>query len=133
MDVAFSPNGQLLATAGHDRTVKLWDVATQREMGALRGHAGAQLHCTFDQHRNARSRVRRPADRDDQKFQCDRHDSFQQLWIRWNECESSLQGIPGIASSLSQREGDNPMHSPNDQNVTLGKLAEVILVQVQDY
>jgi Tol biopolymer transport system component len=36
--VAFSPNGQLLASSGYDNTVKLWEVATGREVRTLLGH-----------------------------------------------------------------------------------------------
>jgi hypothetical protein len=37
--VAFSPDGQRLASGSEDQTVKIWDIATGKELFTLKGHA----------------------------------------------------------------------------------------------
>jgi WD40 repeat protein len=39
--VAYSPDGKTLASASDDKTVKLWDVATQQVLATLQGHTDA--------------------------------------------------------------------------------------------
>jgi WD40 repeat protein len=38
--VAYSPDGQRLASASHDQTVKVWDAVSGRELRTLQGHSG---------------------------------------------------------------------------------------------
>ena len=38
--MAFSPDGKRLASAGFDKTVKVWDATSGQEMLTLRGHTG---------------------------------------------------------------------------------------------
>ena len=39
-DVAWEPNGRLLASAGDDGSVYLWNLASKHELACFRGHAG---------------------------------------------------------------------------------------------
>jgi WD40 repeat protein/serine/threonine protein kinase/tetratricopeptide (TPR) repeat protein len=45
--VAFSPDGDLLATGSTDKTVRLWDAVSGRHLRTLRGHAGGVTSLAF--------------------------------------------------------------------------------------
>ena len=45
--VAFSPDGKLVLTGSRDRTARLWDVQTGRELRVFTGHAAAILSVAF--------------------------------------------------------------------------------------
>jgi Flp pilus assembly protein TadD len=47
MSVAFSPDGQRLASASGDQTVKIWDSATGKELFTLEGHASYVVSVAF--------------------------------------------------------------------------------------
>ena len=45
--LAFRPDGQVLATAGYDRLIKLWDVAKGEELRALKDHSDTVYGLAF--------------------------------------------------------------------------------------
>lgn len=47
LSIAFSPDGKLLATAGYDRLIKLWDVAANKELRVLRDHSDSVYAVAF--------------------------------------------------------------------------------------
>jgi WD40 repeat protein/tRNA A-37 threonylcarbamoyl transferase component Bud32 len=46
-NIDFSPDGRLLASASWDRTVRVWDAATGKEILALRGHSAGVTSVAF--------------------------------------------------------------------------------------
>jgi WD40 repeat protein len=46
-DVAFSPDGKVLASTGYDRLIKLWDVATAKEVRTLKDHSDTVYGLSF--------------------------------------------------------------------------------------
>ncbi|HTU17808.1 MAG TPA: protein kinase, partial [Gemmataceae bacterium] len=47
LDVAFSPDGRRLASAGFDKTVRVWDATTGQKLLTLKEHVGAVLGVSF--------------------------------------------------------------------------------------
>ena len=45
--LALSPDGKTLASAGYDKTVRLWDLESLKELAALTGHKGAVRALAF--------------------------------------------------------------------------------------
>ena len=49
LDVAFSPDGALLATGSADSMIRIWDVAAIATHTILEGHISAVHHLAFSQ------------------------------------------------------------------------------------
>ena len=45
--MVFCPNGKLLASGGFDKTIRIWDVATGKNIATLYGHSGDVLAVAF--------------------------------------------------------------------------------------
>jgi WD40 repeat protein len=45
--VAFSNDGRVVASAGNDSTIRIWDTLTHRELNTIRGHAGSVLAVAY--------------------------------------------------------------------------------------
>lgn len=45
--VAFSPDGNTVASDSRDETIKIWDVATGMELATLKGHADSVVSVAF--------------------------------------------------------------------------------------
>jgi WD40 repeat protein len=48
MDVAYSPDGRQIASAGSDTTVRIWSTETRRELHVFRGHTNRVTGVAFD-------------------------------------------------------------------------------------
>ncbi|NUN66390.1 NACHT domain-containing protein [Pseudanabaena biceps] len=87
LSIAFSPNGQILASGSADRTIKLWDAHTGKLMKTLHGH---------------RSWVWGIAISPDSKFLASgSYDHTVKLWnLESGECLQTLQGHPSSVLSV---------------------------------
>ena len=46
--IAFSPDGKRIATAGEDRTAKIWDLASAKDLYTLSGHTNLLTGVAFN-------------------------------------------------------------------------------------
>jgi WD40 repeat protein len=90
LNVAFSPDGQRLATGGKKNTVIIWDIATSRELHVLRGHNGEVYTVAFS------------PDQDGRWLASAGEDSAIKIWdSHAGTLVRNFRGHTGLVSSLS--------------------------------
>jgi WD40 repeat protein len=106
--VVFSPDGKVLASAGDDKTVKLWDVGTRQELATLSGHSDFVLAIAFS--------------RDGELLASTSEDRTVKLWkVSTRELVDTLKfkGDPLIRSVAFSRDGNIIALASNDNTVKL--------------
>ena len=111
--VAFSPDGQRLASASWDQTVKIWDSATGKELFALKGHAETVRSVAFSP--------------DGRRLASASNDQTVRIWDSTTGKElSALKGHAGLVSSVAFSPDGQRLASGNeDGSIHLWETASV--------
>ncbi|MCP2728856.1 NB-ARC domain-containing protein [Limnofasciculus baicalensis] len=105
--VAFSPEGQILASGSNDETVRLWDVNTGQCLKTLRGHTGCVQSVAFSP--------------DGQILASGSNDQTVRLWdVKTGQCLKVLTGHTNhLLSVIFTPDGQTLISSGEDQTVRL--------------
>ncbi|MBD2073005.1 pentapeptide repeat-containing protein [Phormidium sp. FACHB-592] len=109
--IAFSPDGQVLASSSSDRTIKLWDVQTQHCYKTLVGHAAAVRSLAFAAPTSDRAGTWLVSGSDDRTIR---------LWNHSGDCLRVLQGHTSWISAVAfSPDGCLLASGSEDQSVRL--------------
>jgi WD40 repeat protein len=98
--LAFSPDGRLLATAGADAVVRVWDVQTKAEVRGLRGHTDWATAVAFSP--DGRLLASAGADRAARVFELPQEGTAAGHLLRVNAVAVSPDGSRAVTASIDQ-------------------------------
>ena len=116
--VAFSPDGQLVASGGDDEKIYLWDLQGNLVTEPFQGHVGIIWSVAFSQ--------------DGEKIISASSDRTIRFWdLQGNEIQSPLRGHLGLVNSISlSPDGSQVVSSSSDHTVRLWRVAENLISQI---
>jgi eukaryotic-like serine/threonine-protein kinase len=120
VNVAFSPDGQRLATGGEENTIKIWDVETGREIDKpLRGHSGEVYTLAFS------------PDEDGRWIASAGEDSAVKIWdSHTGRLVRTFRGHTGLVSSLAfTPDGRRLVSGSRDNTVKVWDMTPILQQQ----
>jgi WD40 repeat protein len=114
--VAYSPDGKALASGSHDKTVRLWDVATGECLRTMTGHSGGVPSVAYSP--------------DGKTLAAGSHDKTVRLWdVATGECLRTLTGHSGSVWSVAYSPDGKTLAAGSHDTVRLWDVATGIQIK----